>query len=174
MPNKVKHFAWRACNNALPTMANLAHRNISPFDVCELCKTAPKDTFHALWACSKLEEVWNMLSWTQSATHTHPLSFNNLLDCFLQVQEDFRKEFFIMVAWTIWNRQNALKFGHPTVSVDYIIPKVGALLQEFLAAQDRPTEVPPPPQLLFFTSGILQSSRITKPILMRRFSDKAP
>lgn len=134
MPNKVKHFAWRACNNALPTMANLAHRNISPFDVCELCKTAPKDTFHALWACSKPEEVWNMLSWTQSATHTHPLSFNNLLDCFLQVQEDFRKEFFIMVAWTIWNRRNALKFGHPTVSVDYVVPRAGALLQEVLAA----------------------------------------
>ena len=62
VPNKVKHFAWRACNNALPTMANLAHKNISPSDVCKLCKIAPKDTLHALWACSKLEEVWNMLS----------------------------------------------------------------------------------------------------------------
>ena len=62
MPNKVKHFAWRACNNALPTMVNLAHRNISSSNVCELCKTAPEDTLHALWACSKLEVVWNMLS----------------------------------------------------------------------------------------------------------------
>ena len=89
----MKHFAWRACNNALPTMANLAHKNINPSDVCELCKTTPEDTLHALWACSNLEEVWNMLSWTQSATHARPQSFNDLLDYFLQVQEDSRKEF---------------------------------------------------------------------------------
>lgn len=27
-PNKIKHFIWKACNNALPTMANLHHRHI--------------------------------------------------------------------------------------------------------------------------------------------------
>ena len=47
-----------------------------------------------------------------------------------------------MVVWTIWNRQNAVKFGHPTFSMDHIVPRAGALLQEFLAAQDRLTEVP--------------------------------
>ena len=35
-----------------------------------------------------------------------------------------------------------MKFGHPTFSVDHIVPRAGALLQEFLATQDRPTEVP--------------------------------
>ena len=35
-----------------------------------------------------------------------------------------------------------MKFGHPTFSVDHIVPRARALLQEFLAAQDRPTEVP--------------------------------
>ena len=35
VPNKVKHFTWRACNNALPTVVNLQHRHISTIDLCE-------------------------------------------------------------------------------------------------------------------------------------------
>ncbi|XP_030945938.1 uncharacterized protein LOC115970443 [Quercus lobata] len=38
----------------------------------------------------------------------------------LWVQEDYRKELFIMVVWAVWNRRNSLKFGHPTVAVDCI------------------------------------------------------
>ena len=53
----------------------------------------------------------------------------------MQVQEDYRKELFIMVALAVWNRRNSLKFGHPTVAVDCINSKAGAMLQEFLAMQ---------------------------------------
>ncbi|XP_075645214.1 uncharacterized protein LOC142616214 [Castanea sativa] len=53
VPNKIKHFAWRACNNALPTMSNLAHRHISTSDICEQCKSEPEDTIHALWASQR-------------------------------------------------------------------------------------------------------------------------
>nr|POE84202.1 putative ribonuclease h protein [Quercus suber] len=38
VPNKIKHFAWHACNNALPTMVNLHRRHIIPNDTCEICK----------------------------------------------------------------------------------------------------------------------------------------
>ena len=82
VPNKVKHFAWRDCNNALPTMVNLQHRLISTSDLCEQCMTEPKDTFRALWVCSKLEEVWCTLSWTLPVAQAPPLSFNALLDFF--------------------------------------------------------------------------------------------
>ena len=101
----------------------------------------PEDTLHALWACSKLEEVWHTLSWTLPAAQPHPLTFNALLDCFLQVNYDFRKEIFIMIAWTIWNRRNALKFGHPAIPVTNIIPRAGALLQEFMSAPEEPPSV---------------------------------
>ena len=40
-----------------------------------------------------------------------------------------------MVARAVWNRRNSLKFGHPTIAVDCISPKAGAMLQEFLAEQ---------------------------------------
>ena len=142
MLNKVKHFAWRAYNNALPTMSNLAYQHISTFDLCEQCKAAPKDTIHALWACKELEGVWGSLSWARPTSLACPQNFDDLLDCFLQVQEDYRKELFIMVAWAVWNHRNSLKFGHPTVAVDGISSKASAMLQEFLSVQASPVIAP--------------------------------
>ena len=161
VPNKVKHFAWRACNNALPTMSNLALRLISTTDLCEQCKATPEDTIHALWACKELEGVWGSLFGACSISLARPQSFNDLLDCFLQVQEDYRKELFIMVAWAVWNRRNSLKFGHPTVTVDCISSKASAMLQEFLAVQASPVLTPitatlhqwQPPKYPFFKAN---------------------
>ena len=36
-PNKIKHFVWKACNNALPTLAKLYHRHIVTSEICEGC-----------------------------------------------------------------------------------------------------------------------------------------
>ena len=36
VPNKIKHFIWRACNNALPTKCNLVQRHIVESELCEL------------------------------------------------------------------------------------------------------------------------------------------
>ena len=37
VPNKVKHFVWRACNEALPTKKNLFHRNVTKSAICCGC-----------------------------------------------------------------------------------------------------------------------------------------
>lgn len=57
VPNKIKHFAWHACNNALPTMVNLHRRHISPNDTCEIYKEQPENQIHALWLCKEVEAV---------------------------------------------------------------------------------------------------------------------
>ena len=41
-----------------------------------------------------------------------------------------------MTAWTIWNRRNAPKFGHPAIPVTNIIPRASSLLQEFVTTQE--------------------------------------
>ena len=48
VPNKIKHFLWRVCNNALPTKSNLFRRQIIASDTCELCNGAPEDVMHAV------------------------------------------------------------------------------------------------------------------------------
>ena len=56
-PNKIKHFVWHACNNALPTMKNLCCRHISTSEICEIYRTDPEDPLHALWLCKELDCV---------------------------------------------------------------------------------------------------------------------
>ena len=66
-----------------------------------------------------------------------------------------------MVAWAVWNRRNSLKLGHPTVAVDCISFKAGAMLQEFLSVQASPIPAPitaalhqwRPPEYPFFKAN---------------------
>lgn len=61
VPNKIKHFIWRVCNNALQTKSNLFRRQITTSNTCELCNGAPKDVLYAVWTCKELEVVWNLI-----------------------------------------------------------------------------------------------------------------
>ena len=58
IPNKIKAFGWRACQNALPTKENLARCGIIDNDRCELCKQAPKSVLHMLWECRVAQDIW--------------------------------------------------------------------------------------------------------------------
>ena len=114
VPEKIKHFMWRACNNALPTKCNLARRQITATDACEFCNDHPEDVLHALWHCKEVESVWSFFHWSQTAISPPPLNFCDLFDRFLQVHEDYRKEFFALIAWCLWNRHNSIHFGRPS------------------------------------------------------------
>ena len=136
VPHKIKHFIWRACHNALPTKCNLVRRNIVNSEVCELCNEGQEDVIHALWKCRVVENVWSCHSWAQQAANPPPLTFCDLFDRFVQVTDDFGKEFFAIAAWCLWNRRNALHFGCQVQPISNINLLASNLLQEFLAAQE--------------------------------------
>ena len=48
VPNKVKHFVWRARNEALPSKKNLFHRNVTKSAICGGWHSELEDTIHAL------------------------------------------------------------------------------------------------------------------------------
>ena len=54
VPNKVKTFMWRACNDSLPTMKQLVQKTIISSSICASCLYTPEDTLHALWGCANL------------------------------------------------------------------------------------------------------------------------
>ena len=60
IPNKINHFIWKASNNALPTMSNLFHWQITSLATCELCKACPEDSLHTLWLCKEVESAWSL------------------------------------------------------------------------------------------------------------------
>ena len=57
IPYKVRHFAWKACREALPTKVNIRRRKVLTDDSCEWCKEKPETAGHALWSCPRAQEV---------------------------------------------------------------------------------------------------------------------
>lgn len=57
MPKKIKVFGWRACQNILPTRANLARRRIIEDDNCPIRLRHSESVIHALWECGMAQDV---------------------------------------------------------------------------------------------------------------------
>ena len=145
VPRKIQLFIWKACHNALPTMANLRRWQITESALCALCKTHEEDTLHAIWSCGEIACVWNSLTLFHHAVTSPPPDFTNLFSSFLQVQDEFHAEIFSITAWLLWNRRNAQHFGRPVHPLGQLCSMAGDLLQEYLDAQKlEPIPSPPP------------------------------
>jgi hypothetical protein len=49
VPNSVKVFMWRACNNLIPTKGSLQKRGIVKDSFCIFCNQEREDVKHVLW-----------------------------------------------------------------------------------------------------------------------------
>ena len=58
IPNKIKVFGWRACNDILPTKQNLSKQKIIEDEMCPICMRFPESVIHALWECEAAKDVW--------------------------------------------------------------------------------------------------------------------
>ncbi|XP_042969016.1 uncharacterized protein LOC122301687 [Carya illinoinensis] len=106
----VKHFIWRACKEALPTLANLKSI-ITEDSKCPICKLEPETSGHALWVCTTAKDVWN-----QGCIKTQKMSFQN--DLFLNVWsklnqklDKYELEECAVMMRGIWSRRDDLMHG---------------------------------------------------------------
>ncbi|KAF5464491.1 hypothetical protein F2P56_014564 [Juglans regia] len=53
-----KMFLWRACNEALPTLANLRRRKVVEHNSCLTYKQEAETSGHVLWGCIAAKDVW--------------------------------------------------------------------------------------------------------------------
>ena len=58
VPNKIRHFIWRAAKDSLPTKVNLKAWHVPVDDVCEGCGDYSESTMHSLWLCDQARAVW--------------------------------------------------------------------------------------------------------------------
>ena len=58
VPNKVRHFAWRACRGVLPIKENLSRRGIQLDVSCDDCMEDIELVGHLFWSCNRAKEVW--------------------------------------------------------------------------------------------------------------------
>ena len=58
IPNKIKAFGWKACNDILPTKENLSKRKIIEDEMCPICTRFLESAIHALWECEVAKDLW--------------------------------------------------------------------------------------------------------------------
>ncbi len=79
VPAKVKTFLWKACHESLPTKAGLFRRRVIPHPYCDHYHGAIEDTFHALWSCPVLAQVWQSSNEFAALQKNSHHSFNSLV-----------------------------------------------------------------------------------------------
>ncbi|KAK3221602.1 hypothetical protein Dsin_008627 [Dipteronia sinensis] len=77
VPNKIKLFIWKACNDWLPTRANLAMKGIPADPTCVLCYRSHETTKHELWGCAKLKEIQSICGFLQGLSWKDCLNFKD-------------------------------------------------------------------------------------------------
>ncbi|KAF5475859.1 hypothetical protein F2P56_007621 [Juglans regia] len=110
-------FLWRACKEALPTLANLRRRKVVEISSCLICKQELETSGYVLWGCIAAKDVWG-----QGVKKVQKLSFQSdlIFDIWSRLVEMLSLEELEEVAATmrgIWTRRNntlhGKDFKHP-------------------------------------------------------------
>lgn len=133
VPNKVRHFAWKACRNILATKENLRRINITKDSTCEVCGEQVETISHLFWFCEHAKEVWS------SCKLSFPFDFQPSWDSMdviwlLQKWEESRPgilERAIMICRGIWKNRNEVSHGGKRRSGLAVTRSSLSLLEEF-------------------------------------------
>ena len=157
VPNKIRHFIWRATNRSLPKKKkkNLLQRNITANALCDRCSSETKDTIHAIWGCAEVKSVWWEMEHCRLFLAEKLVCFRDLFQGILAQNIPHLAELFAYISWNIWYNRNAQRVGTTAVTLERIYSDAVDRLHEFQMAQDNlvqqqvvahPTHwLPPPP-----------------------------
>ncbi|XP_030964774.1 uncharacterized protein LOC115986052 [Quercus lobata] len=136
VPNMVRVFGCKACQNFLPTKMNLFHRQVTDDPTCEECGLEPETVLHVLCQCPKAKEVW---------THCHLLhriegkgDFTDVL-CFNgmnQDQDSNLMHMILMIAWSLWRNRNEKRYRGKNLVAAAIYRTAMTMLQENYSTQE--------------------------------------
>ncbi|XP_075645329.1 uncharacterized protein LOC142616340 [Castanea sativa] len=142
VPQKIKHFAWKAGRGILATKSNLAKRKIVSDGTCELCGHYEETVCHFLWSCDHAKEVWNNSKFALPFEISTHWTFLDVVEN-LQRCDHFRPgqmEQFITVSWGIWKNRNDLQMGGKGKAGRTILRNALQLVEEFRSANEAKTE----------------------------------
>uniref|UniRef100_A0A803PZ04 Reverse transcriptase domain-containing protein n=1 Tax=Cannabis sativa TaxID=3483 RepID=A0A803PZ04_CANSA len=140
LPKKVKIFAWRFINDALPTAANLMHRKISTSSACSLYLCAWESVGHAIFCCTRAKAVWKISKCQVQMPNIGNLKGFDIFSHLANVNKDADLERIICIMWCIWTERNKEihgskpKFAEPPgkdmykLNIDAAIDSKGAII----------------------------------------------
>ena len=142
VPNKVRHFMWKACNESLPTKMNLFKRKATANPTCDRCHCEKEDTMHALWGYISLKEIWWEEQTRKIHLHENFANFRYLFQGFVLYKRPMLAETFVVLAWSTWFNRNAKRMGKSFLPNHKIYVDAIEQLREFQMAQVQPSTLP--------------------------------
>ena len=113
----------------MPTKENLKRRKILDDAKCSACLSAQETTFHAIWSCELLHQIWNpCFGWVRTK-HPRIQDVQELIHLVGQRNESL--ELFAVVAWFIWNHRNRLRLNEKGMATDRILSMAKEYLSDF-------------------------------------------
>jgi ribonuclease HI len=109
-PRVVHLFLWKACNNILPTKANLSKRGVTQDDKCPICNLELETIGHSLWSCQAAKDVWLECP---ARIQKCPCDEEDFLNIFMRLVERLTDEelrLVVTVARQIWFLRNNVIF----------------------------------------------------------------
>ena len=136
VPNKIKVFAWKASQNALPTLDNLLHRRVIKNATCNFCQRDEETVLHALWGCGVAQDVWagSVVCFQKCGTVFH--DFRKLVEEIMVKKTAEDVDLFWVTCWQIWYQRNAVLRGGVLHHPSRLNRRVMDYLQEYCDALD--------------------------------------
>uniref|UniRef100_A0A803Q6Y9 CCHC-type domain-containing protein n=1 Tax=Cannabis sativa TaxID=3483 RepID=A0A803Q6Y9_CANSA len=106
LPKKVKIFAWRLINDALPTSMNLAYRKITPTTACSLCKCGWETIGHAIFCCDRAKAVWKKFRYNVYMPNIGNIKGFDIFSHLAATHNDADLQLITCLMWSIWSERN--------------------------------------------------------------------
>ncbi|XP_062024599.1 putative ribonuclease H protein At1g65750 isoform X3 [Rosa rugosa] len=134
---KVKHFLWRACTNALPTMANLFVKKVTPSPLCPFCSDHMETIEHLLLQCPWTIGVWFGLPVNYIVDLAAITTFDAWFSGVCEMMKVVHKSKMVLscwisfALWIIWKERCAAVYDHREPSPWGVIAQIKAAVSEY-------------------------------------------
>jgi hypothetical protein len=106
----VKTFLWQACNEILPTRANLHRKKIISDPLCPLCGRESETAGHVLWTCVVAQDVWAECLKSIHKCVASTETFVNILEVLRSRLAEEQLKLVVVIARLLWLRRNRWVF----------------------------------------------------------------
>ncbi|KAK7833845.1 hypothetical protein CFP56_025181 [Quercus suber] len=129
VPNKIRHFIWRAMKDSLPTKVNLKARYVPVDDVCEGCGDYSELTMHSLWLCDQAWAVWMSGPEFQFLIRKGCRMFIELLEHLFKEGSGLQVAVFATICWCLCERWNRMRVRQTSWQIHKIEGRVRMMVK---------------------------------------------
>ncbi|CAN6710400.1 unnamed protein product [Malus baccata var. baccata] len=116
VPNKIKYFIWKCCNNALAVRQNLQRRHMRVENICGVCNSVGESENHLFFHCDFSQRFW---FGSHLYLNSHKLAGVDFLESWetfcnriksTAMNEEILQEFAFGL-WRLWKNRNEVVFN---------------------------------------------------------------